>query len=381
MTCAFAGECGMNNNSNPCEHICLDLHDGTYECSCFYGFALAVDGYSCASLDRSALSTISSSITSTTLLPTKKQLNKAVEGDLKEGEEGKEEERPILNQYKVENLPPELSSKVEITERRGLDFSNHNERDNNNTTEANRNTSHSSSGFTEIDQTRIALGQQPQQQQQQELLLLKLQAQATEHGRVSDSRKLAAELAKGVNLKDNEIANQVGGENMKSEAEYSEVKAKVGGVSEVDVSASKRRRQRRLLNTASAWIRQKVAVQSTIDDQNSNSNYSNSISGRNDDDSNYNDSNPPNKKSFLVQAQQQQNTAYQLSGEQPVPSKVAKEADIAEASNTKQELELPATTRATIAESERMMAPSDTVAGYSSNNNNYDYNNNNNKSK
>lgn len=25
----------------------MDLHDGTYECSCFYGFALAVDGYSC----------------------------------------------------------------------------------------------------------------------------------------------------------------------------------------------------------------------------------------------------------------------------------------------------------------------------------------------
>lgn len=47
----IAGECGKNNNSNPCQHICLDLHDGTYECSCFYGFALAVDGYSCASIE------------------------------------------------------------------------------------------------------------------------------------------------------------------------------------------------------------------------------------------------------------------------------------------------------------------------------------------
>lgn len=45
-----AGECGKNNRSNPCEQICLDLHDGTYECSCFYGFTLAVDGYSCAQL-------------------------------------------------------------------------------------------------------------------------------------------------------------------------------------------------------------------------------------------------------------------------------------------------------------------------------------------
>lgn len=52
-----AGECNQNNetaNSNPCEHICLDLHDGTYECSCFYGFTLAVDGYSCAKLPQAA---------------------------------------------------------------------------------------------------------------------------------------------------------------------------------------------------------------------------------------------------------------------------------------------------------------------------------------
>lgn len=35
---------------NPCEHACVDLHDGTYECTCFYGFTLAVDGYSCARL-------------------------------------------------------------------------------------------------------------------------------------------------------------------------------------------------------------------------------------------------------------------------------------------------------------------------------------------
>lgn len=54
------GECGKNNNSNPCEHICLDLHDGTYECSCFYGFTLTVDGYSCAKL--ATTTTMSSSI-------------------------------------------------------------------------------------------------------------------------------------------------------------------------------------------------------------------------------------------------------------------------------------------------------------------------------
>lgn len=43
---------------NPCEHICLDLHDGTYECSCFYGFTLAVDGYSCSTLPASTASPV-----------------------------------------------------------------------------------------------------------------------------------------------------------------------------------------------------------------------------------------------------------------------------------------------------------------------------------
>lgn len=38
------------SSKNPCEHTCVDLHDGTYECTCFYGFTLAVDGYSCAKL-------------------------------------------------------------------------------------------------------------------------------------------------------------------------------------------------------------------------------------------------------------------------------------------------------------------------------------------
>lgn len=51
---------------NPCEHICLDLHDGTYECSCFYGFTLAVDGYSCSAL-------VSSSGSSSSLAPSSQQ--------------------------------------------------------------------------------------------------------------------------------------------------------------------------------------------------------------------------------------------------------------------------------------------------------------------
>lgn len=57
---ATSGECGKNNNNNPCEHICLDLHDGTYECSCFYGFTLAVDGYSCAHIAPAAQQTMPS---------------------------------------------------------------------------------------------------------------------------------------------------------------------------------------------------------------------------------------------------------------------------------------------------------------------------------
>lgn len=56
---------------NPCEHICLDLHDGTYECSCFYGFALAVDGYSCARLPQALSATVTTTTTpKTTASPT-----------------------------------------------------------------------------------------------------------------------------------------------------------------------------------------------------------------------------------------------------------------------------------------------------------------------
>lgn len=47
------GECGNDTHNNPCEHICLDLHDGTYECSCFYGFSLSIDGYSCSGSPKS----------------------------------------------------------------------------------------------------------------------------------------------------------------------------------------------------------------------------------------------------------------------------------------------------------------------------------------
>lgn len=65
----FSGECGKNNNSNPCEHICLDLHDGTYECSCFYGFTLAVDGYSCAKLATTTTTISSISVAEINLAP------------------------------------------------------------------------------------------------------------------------------------------------------------------------------------------------------------------------------------------------------------------------------------------------------------------------
>lgn len=41
---AFQGECGEDN---PCEQLCFDLHDGTYECSCKEGHTLADNGYSC----------------------------------------------------------------------------------------------------------------------------------------------------------------------------------------------------------------------------------------------------------------------------------------------------------------------------------------------
>lgn len=41
---AFQGEC---REDSPCQHLCFDLHDGTFECACKEGFTLSVNGYSC----------------------------------------------------------------------------------------------------------------------------------------------------------------------------------------------------------------------------------------------------------------------------------------------------------------------------------------------
>ncbi|KAF8791124.1 pikachurin-like [Argiope bruennichi] len=41
---AFQGEC---REDSPCQHLCFDLHDGTFECACKDGFTLSVNGYSC----------------------------------------------------------------------------------------------------------------------------------------------------------------------------------------------------------------------------------------------------------------------------------------------------------------------------------------------
>lgn len=359
----FAGECGKNNNSNPCEHICLDLHDGTYECSCFYGFALAVDGYSCATLDKSPLSAPSSSSSSftsltasststpsstllATLLLTNKQQNKLVQGDLEGG--------TILNQNKVVNLTRVGSRAVGEAQRRGLDLSDQFKINSSNEQETNRSTSKSSSSLAEIDQTSNG----------EEFLE---NFQATKNGRVSDSRKLAdSEFeAKGTILKDNEIASKVGGENKKPEADYLvERKAKVGGELP-DVKAARRRRQRRLLTTAADWISQKVAQQRMFDNRNSDSSYKNNISGNNDED-NYDDSSPPNEKSYFAQTQQQ-NSSYQLS-EQPVMSEVAEQANIAQVSAQEEEA---ATTRATITKASSGIAiTSETAPKYSNGNNN-----------
>ncbi|GBM23126.1 hypothetical protein AVEN_150540-1 [Araneus ventricosus] len=38
------GEC---REDSPCQHLCFDLHDGTFECACKDGFTLSVNGYSC----------------------------------------------------------------------------------------------------------------------------------------------------------------------------------------------------------------------------------------------------------------------------------------------------------------------------------------------
>ncbi|KAH9645647.1 hypothetical protein HF086_005296, partial [Spodoptera exigua] len=41
----FAGRCG---EGSPCEQLCRELHDGTYECGCGPGYVLHVDGYGCS---------------------------------------------------------------------------------------------------------------------------------------------------------------------------------------------------------------------------------------------------------------------------------------------------------------------------------------------
>ncbi|KAG8201453.1 hypothetical protein JTE90_024323 [Oedothorax gibbosus] len=41
---AFQGEC---REDSPCQHLCFDLHDGTFECACKEGYTLSVNGYGC----------------------------------------------------------------------------------------------------------------------------------------------------------------------------------------------------------------------------------------------------------------------------------------------------------------------------------------------
>ncbi|XP_041972010.1 pikachurin [Aricia agestis] len=45
---AFQGRCG---EGSPCEQLCRELHDGTYECGCAPGYILHVDGYGCLELN------------------------------------------------------------------------------------------------------------------------------------------------------------------------------------------------------------------------------------------------------------------------------------------------------------------------------------------
>ncbi|CAB3237844.1 unnamed protein product, partial [Arctia plantaginis] len=42
------GRCG---EGSPCEQLCRELHDGTYECGCGPGYVLQVDGYGCLELN------------------------------------------------------------------------------------------------------------------------------------------------------------------------------------------------------------------------------------------------------------------------------------------------------------------------------------------
>lgn len=44
----ITGDC---ESHNPCQHLCFDLHDGTFECACRENYFLSDNGYSCISYD------------------------------------------------------------------------------------------------------------------------------------------------------------------------------------------------------------------------------------------------------------------------------------------------------------------------------------------
>lgn len=50
--CTDLNECEVNNGG--CEHICTNT-DGSYECSCYDGYALNTDGHTCSDVDECAL--------------------------------------------------------------------------------------------------------------------------------------------------------------------------------------------------------------------------------------------------------------------------------------------------------------------------------------
>lgn len=45
---SLAGDC---ESHNPCQHLCFDLHDGTFECACLNNYFLSDNGYSCVPHD------------------------------------------------------------------------------------------------------------------------------------------------------------------------------------------------------------------------------------------------------------------------------------------------------------------------------------------
>lgn len=74
---AFQGECKVDG---PCQQICFDLHDGTFECGCSAGFKLSSNGYSCDPLE--ANESLPGSI---------RQSSTVTEGNSKRGVPGKTE--------------------------------------------------------------------------------------------------------------------------------------------------------------------------------------------------------------------------------------------------------------------------------------------------